>query len=270
MAQDAIRFDASKLVGKLNALTEVQLPRAANLALNKALFETRNRLKAEASKVFQAPVPFTVNSFLYDKPEPVGDDLHARVFIRDDAPKGNAPSRYLNPHIRGGRAYETRFQKSLTNTIVQQIDGRAVQARPRGTMLRPTRSPFVKPHPRKVGAPYPTMSQGQYNSILSSLKGGKSSADYLDTGTVPYSNSRRYVYLDEEALETDYFKRRFTSHPRKPGVYFVQRQNKEPRFYRVLNEQRIPTYSAKFKFFDLSKEQIGRTFQKEFDRMILR
>ena len=114
------------------------------------------------------------------------------------------------------------------------------------------------------------MSQGQYNSILSSLKGGKSSADYLDTGTVPYSNSRRYVYLDEEALETDYFKRRFTSHPRKPGVYFVQRQNKQPRFYRVLNEQRVPTYSAKFKFFDLSKEQIGRTFQKEFDRMILR
>ena len=104
MAQDAIRFDASKLVGKLNALTEVQLPRAANLALNKALFETRNRLKAEANQVFQAPVPFTVNSFLYQKPEQVGDDLHARVFIRDDAPKGNAPSRYLNPHVRGGRA----------------------------------------------------------------------------------------------------------------------------------------------------------------------
>ena len=112
------------------------------------------------------------------------------------------------------------------------------------------------------------MSQGQYNSILSSLRVARSSADYLDTGTVPYSNSRRYVYLDEEALETDYFKRRFTSHPRKPGVYFVQRQNKQPRFYRVLTEQRVPSYSAKFKFFDLSKEQIGRTFQKEFDRMI--
>ena len=270
MAEASITFNAEQLVGKLNALTRVQIPRAGRLALNTALFETRRRLQSEASSVFKAPVPFTLNSFLYEKAEQVGDNLHARVFVRDDAPKGNAPSRYLNPHIRGGRAYETRFQKSLTNTIVQQIDGRAVQARPRGTMLRPTRSPFVKPHPRKVGAPYPTMSQGQYNSILSSLKGGKSSADYLDTGTVPYSNSRRYVYLDEEALETDYFKRRFTSHPRKPGVYFVQRQNKEPRFYRVLNEQRIPTYSAKFKFFDLSKEQIGRTFQKEFDRMILR
>ena len=141
--------------------------------------------------------------------------------------------------------------------------------RPRGTMLRPTRSPFVKPHPRKVGARYPTMSPGQYNCILSSLKGGKSSADYLETGTVPYSHSRRYVYLDEEAL------RLITSSAlhrssRKPGVYFVERQNKQPRFYRVLTEQRIRHTGSKFKFFDLSKEQIGRVFQSEFDRMILR
>ena len=270
MAEASITFNAEKLVGELNALTKVQIPRAGRLALNTALFETRRRLQSEASSVFKAPVPFTINSFLYEKAEQVGDDLHARVFVRDDAPKGNAPSRYLNPHIRGGRAYESRFQQSLSNTIVQQIDGRSVQARPRGTMLRPTRSGYVKPHPRKTGAPYPTMSQGQYNSILSSLKGGKSSADYLDTGTVPYSNERRYVYLDDEALQHEFFKRRFTSHPRKPGVYFVQRTQKQPRFYRVLNEQRIPSYSAKFKFFDLSKEQIGRTFQKEFDRMILR
>ena len=75
MAQDVIRFDATKLVGKLNALTEIQLPRAASMALNKALFETRGRLKAEAQQVFQAPVPFTLNSFLYQKPEQKGDDL---------------------------------------------------------------------------------------------------------------------------------------------------------------------------------------------------
>ena len=147
MAEASITFNAEQLVGKLNALTKVQIPRAGRLALNTALFETRRRLQSEASSVFKAPVPFTINSFLYEKAEQVGDDLHARVFVRDDAPKGNAPSRYLNPHIRGGRAYETRFQKSLTNTIVQQIDGRAVQARPRGTMLRPTGSSFCQASP---------------------------------------------------------------------------------------------------------------------------
>ena len=270
MAQDVIKFDATKLVGKLNALTEIQLPRAASMALNKALFETRGRLRAEAQQVFQAPVPFTLNSFLYQKPEQKGDDLEARVFIRDDAPKGNAPSRYLNPYIRGGPAYMSRFQGALENTVVQQIDGRSVQAKPRGLISRPTRSSRVKPHPKKAGASYPTMSPGQYNSILSAIKGGKSSADYLDVGAVPFSTARRYVYLDEEALAEPFFERRFTSFPRKPGIYKVERQNKQPRFYRVLNEQRIPSYSPKFKFFDLSKEQIGRTFQKEFDRLILR
>ena len=35
MAQDVIKFNASKLVGKLNALTEIQLPRAATLASSK-------------------------------------------------------------------------------------------------------------------------------------------------------------------------------------------------------------------------------------------
>ena len=270
MAQDVIKFDATKLVGKLNALTEIQLPRAATLALNKALFETRGRLQAEARQVFQKPVPFTVNSFLYQKPEREGDDLHARVFIRDDAPKGNAPSRYLNPYVRGGPAYMSRFQRALENTVVQQIDGRSVQAKPRGTIMRPSRSFSVKKHPKKRGASYPTMSPGQYNSILSAIKGGKSSADYLDVGAVPFSTARRYVYIDDEALSEPFFMRRFTSFPRKPGIYKVERENKQPRFYRVLNEQRIPQYSAKFKFFDLSKQTIGRVFQKEFDQLILR
>jgi hypothetical protein len=265
-----ISFDARKLVGEINQLTEVQLPRASYNALNKALFDTRSRLQDEAKGVFKSTVKFTLNSFLYEKPERSGDNLFARVFVRDDAPKGNAPSRYLNPHIRGGRAYESRFQQSLSNTIVRQVDGRSVQARPRGTILKPTSSRFVRPNKQKSGAPYPTMSQGQYNQILSALKGGKSSADYQEVGAVPFDIGKRYVYLDEESLEHPYFKNRFTSHARRPGVYAIQRQNKQPRFYRVLTEGRIPTYSAKFKFFDLSKEQVAKTFADELRRNILR
>lgn len=265
-----IIFDAKKLTGKINQLTEVQLPRASYMALNKALFETRTRLQKEAQSTFKSTVKFTLNSFLYEKPQQQGDDLFARVFVRDDAPKGNAPSRYLNPHIRGGRAYESRFQQAMTNTVVRTIDGRSVQARPRGRILKPTGSQFVRPNRQKAGAPYPTMSQGQYNQILSAVKGGKSSADYQERGAVPFSVNRQYVYLDEEALEHPYFKRRFNSFARVPGVYKMQRQNKTPRFYRVLTEGRIPTYTAKFKFFDLSREEVAKTFTQELRRNILR
>lgn len=266
-----VSFDARKLVGEINNLVEIQLPRASFMALNKALFETRGRLQQEAKKTFKSTVPFTINSFLYEKPQRDGDNLFARVFIRDDAPKGNAPSRYLNPHIRGGKAYESRFQQALTNTVVRQIDGRQVQARPRGRLLRPTASAQVTSNKRKSNpGAYPTMSAGQYNAILSALKGGKSSADYQEVGAVPFSIDRRYTYLDEEALEHPYFTQRFTAYPRVPGVYKIMRQNKQPRFYRVLSEGKIPTYSAKFKFFDLSQEQVAKTFAEELRKNILR
>jgi hypothetical protein len=264
-----ITFDPEQVIGKINELTKVQLPRASYMALNKALFETRGKLQSEAQKTFKSIVPFTKNSFLYKKPVQVGDTLEATVFVRDDAPGGNAPSRYLDPHIRGGRAYETRFQRSLTNTVVQQIDGRSVQARPRGRLLRPTLSDHVKPNRQKNNA-YPTMSQGQYNQILSALKGGKSSADYQETGAVPFSIGRRYTYLDEEALEHPYFKNRFTSYARKPGVYKIMRQSKQPRFYRVLTEGRIPTYKAKFKFFDIAKDSVESVFAAELRKNILK
>ena len=82
-----ISFDARKLVGEINNLVDIQLPRASFMALNKALFETRGRLQQEAKKTFKSTVPFTINSFLYEKPQRDGDNLFARVFIRDDAPK---------------------------------------------------------------------------------------------------------------------------------------------------------------------------------------
>ena len=264
-----ITFNPEQAIGKINELTKIQLPRASYNALNKALFETRAKLQSEAKQTFKSIVPFTKNSFLYKKPVQVGDTLEAMVFVRYDAPGGNAPSRYLDPHIRGGRAYETRFQRSLTNTVVQQIDGRSVQARPRGRLLRPTASDHVRPNRQKNNS-YPTMSQGQYNQILSALKGGKSSADYQETGAVPFSIGRRYTYLDEEALEHPYFKNRFTSYARKPGVYKIMRQNKQPRFYRVLTEGRIPTYTAKFKFFDIAKDSVQSVFAAELRKNILR
>lgn len=260
-----IRFDAEKLIGPLNELIKVQLPRAATTSLNQALFETRKRLQDEANNVFDNPVPFTLNSFLYDKPKQVENGLSARVYVRDDAPKGNAPSRYLNPHIRGGPAYETRFQRSLTNTVVTQIDGRQTQARPRGTLLRPALS-----SPKVRTNRYGNMTQGQYNQILSAIKGGVSSADYQDTGAVPYSSARQYVYLDSEALEHDFFKQRFTSYPKKAGIYKIERRSSQTRFYRVMTEGRIPTYSAKFKFFDLSSKTLTDEFNRRLRSQVLR
>ena len=258
-----ISFDARKLTGPLNELVKVQIPETSRLSLNEALFANRKRLQDEANKVFDMPVPFTLNSFLFDKAELKGDQIVGRAFVRDDGPKGNAPSRYLNPQIRGGPAYQTRFPRALLNTVVTQIDGRQTQAKQRGTQLLTTGSPKVSRN--RSG----NMSQGQYTRILSAIKGGKSSADFLDAGAVPFNSASNYFYIDREALDHPFFRNRFT-YPAKPGIYKAEINGKQQRFYRVMTEGRIPTYTSKFKFFDISRETVTKEFVQRFQRRILR
>jgi hypothetical protein len=281
-----VRFDPKPLLGRISELDKVQIPNAANIALNQALFQTRKRLREEANTVFEKKTPFTINSFLYEKPKQRGDDLEGRVFVRDDAPGGNAPSRYLDPHIRGGKAYSTRFQRALERTVVTQIDGRRTTAKQQATMMSPSAS--------KIGVrrnKYGNMTPGQYGQILSGLKGGVSSADFMGGGdpsssAIGKNYDLAYTYLDEESLADPYFKNRFTSYGAKPGIYRIIRQSNPvfrtrakgdtsttktvTRYYRVMTERSIPTYSSKFKFFDLSRQTIEQEFAKRFRDNILR
>ena len=154
-----IQFDPKELLGRISELDKVQIPNAANIALSQALFQTRKRLQDESRRVFDKPVPFTVNSFLYDKPMQRGDDLEGRVFVRDDGPKGNAPSRYLDPQIRGGKAYRTRFQRALGNTPDYDPQGGGGPVLAPNRVMVPTGSKFVRRNQ------YGNMSPGQHTAI---------------------------------------------------------------------------------------------------------
>ena len=251
-----IAFDPKEMLGKLSELDKVQLPRASFTALNQALFETRKRLQDEARSIFDNPVPFTINSFLYEKPKQVGDDLEARVFVRDDAPKGNAPSRYLNPQIRGGQHYRTRFQKALGNTPDLDPQGSGGPVLAPNRIMVPTGSQYVRRNQ------YGNMSPGQHTQILSALRNA-SSADLPSMrrarGTRKVAN--RYFYMNQETVDEMRNLRN-----RNPGI-FLQRGRS---LYRVMTETNLPTYSAKFKFFDISAMSITNEFNKRFRENILR
>ena len=62
-----IEFKPEEIIGKITELQRVQIPRASGIALNKAVYEASQQLKKEAQSRFDNPVPFTVNSFLYEK-----------------------------------------------------------------------------------------------------------------------------------------------------------------------------------------------------------
>ena len=265
--QVEVEFDVNRILGQLNELQNVMVPRAASTALNQAVFAATQELKKQAQSTFKNPVPFTVNSFLYRKSTP--QSLEAAVFIRDEAPKGNPPSKYLLPQIYGGPHYMTRFQGSMLNTVVRNATGRNVQVGQRGKMMVANlRSPKTRLNK------YGNMTPGQYTQIQSALKGNVSSADIYgtrDAGEAPINDQQlsKYIYLDEESIYEPYFRSRFT-HSAKPGIYFVNRLKSGTKYYRVMTESRIPRYNGKFRFIDIAKASAEQKFAEAFRDLIFR
>jgi len=262
-----VEFDVEKMVGQLDELQKVRIPRAGSFALNQAVYAATQELKAQSQNIFNNPVPFTVNSFLYKKSSPQA--LEAAVFIRDQAPKGNAPAKYLLPQIKGGPHYPTRFQGALLNTVVRNATGRNVQVGQRGRIMVPNlRSPKTRTNK------YGNMSPGQYTQILSALRGNVSSADIYgvrDRGEAPVNdqNLSKYIYLDEESIYEPYFRNRFTNSP-KPGIYFVNRLSSGTKYYRVMTESRIPTYTGKFDFRGIAEQAARQKFTEAFRDLVFR
>jgi len=266
-----IEFKPEELIGSIKKLQEVQIPRASQVALTQAAYTASQELKSQSKQIFRGnpagPVPFTVNSFLYKKPEKKGEYLEALIFIRDEASGGNPPAKYLLPQIYGGKHYMTRFQGALLNTIVTNAYGDQVQVGQRGKMFAPN---LRSPKTRKNA--YNRMSQGQYTQILSALNGGISSADIYGARKKADASNQgfsKYIYLDEESVRSDYFSSRLTNSP-KPGIYFVNRLQKGTRYYRVMTEIPIRSHNAKFNFKDIAEQAAIAKFNEVFSSMILR
>lgn len=242
----SIEFDAEKVIGKLNELQRVQIPMAASIALNQTAFKIREELQNEARNKFQDPVPFTINAFLYKKATP--DNLEAVVFIRDDAPKGNAPADYLAPHIYGGLAYRTRFQKSMSRTPDPAKSAMG------GPILAPNRILVPTQSPRGVTFnSRGRMSAGQYTQINSYIQNTDSTRTASTGRRTARAAGVRYFYMNQAMVDE-----RRNLRNRKPGIFMV-RGGKSP-LMRVMTETGLPTYNPKFRFFELGTQTASTYF----------
>ena len=243
-----IEFDANKIVGKLSMLAEQQLPIAAATALNQTAFKLREELQEEARLTFKNASPFTINSFLYRKATP--DKLQAEVFIRDEAPKGNAPSDYLAPHIYGTQAFRTRFQRGLSNVRdPSRLAGGSSILAPNRIMV-PTQSPGGVRFNQSGN-----MTPGQYEQIFTYLR----DTDSTRTAGTGRRKAKKagfaYFYMNRPMVDE---RRNLVSH--KPGI-FMRRGGRLP-LMRVMTEINTPTYSPKFKFFETGSRVIASEFPK--------
>ena len=165
MAIQSRQLKLPELLGELNELEKTILPRVAQISLNRAVFDGRERLRQEAKQRFMKVSNFTLNQFLYEKPQQVGKNLEASVFIRPRIPNGNAPSKYLAPHIYGGSAYRTRFQRLLESADTY-IGRNSTPILTKDEIMTPVLSnPLVRKS--KFGG----MSRGQYSAIAGQMRG---------------------------------------------------------------------------------------------------
>ena len=279
MAQ--IIFNPEELLGKINELEKTLLPRAATNALHKAVFETTKELSSQAANRFTNPVPFTLKSFLYKKPAPVGSNsIEASVFIRDDAAKGNPPAKYLQG-VMGGQPniYPTRFQRMLRrlpdragnpNRDALGNQGSILSA---GEIMVPTRSPKVRRNQ------YGNMTVGQYTQILTDLAGGASSADYLTFQSEKQrmkrkaQNERRaakgkkplkrdvYFYMNKNMAQ----ERNLTS---KTGGIFLK--SRTGSLHRIMTQTSNANVPYKFDFLAIAEDTVGDIFETELIKNLRR
>ena len=122
MAATAITFNSTKFEKKLDVFAKKQLPFVAARTLEKLAIEARRHAIKNMYSRFTYVSDFTAKSIVSNPPIGRGSSIfklkrnqEIELFHRDEAAKGNPPSRYLKP-IAGGNGqvvYKTRFQKRL-------------------------------------------------------------------------------------------------------------------------------------------------------------
>lgn len=251
-------FNAKEIVGKINDLAEVQLPRATFMALNKAMFETRNTFKSRSKSIFDQTVSFTRNAVLYDKPKEIKDGYESRVYLRDDAPKGNAPASYLRPQIEGGQVFQTRFQRRL---------------RARG-FLGGSQGAYMQPQ-LKNGR----LTAGAYTRALWGIQAFEDLRLSGKYGKRNYATAGSYMFvpknlaqlgasnISSELTTRMWNLRKLNGKIPAAGIYQVRGSNLTQRF--VMLDQ-VPTVRRKFDFQAFAEDEVERVFSDELRRNILR
>ena len=240
-----VSLDINPLIKRLDALKLVQVPFATSLALNAIAKDVRDAEKEEMKKVFNNPVPFTLNSVKIPKYS-TKKDLQVRIQISEDGAKGNAPADYLLPVIKGGNAYATRFQKSLRAKGVLRA----------GQFAIPTQSDFLKTN--KYGNVRPSM----YSDILSdqqAYRAARSSQDLSVKQIIKAGRRSKYRMISTQLSESMKYG------GLQPGIYFNSPsafENNEALLFSISN--RPPVVPLKFKFQEVGKKVANKNLNRRF------
>ena len=263
-----VKLDANKILGKVNELEKVLIPRASKIALNRAVFDGMEAIRDEGRT--KNYTRYTISGFRFKKPEAQGKNkLVASIFINEDSNKGNARSDYLRPQIFGGKIFKTRFQKRLRNTPVgasskKGLIGKEPALAPNETAI-PTGSQIVRRN-AKGG-----LSRGEYPKIVADLGGVNSTNDKIQMRAegrrAKRAEQRKRRRKGRTKLGTEsYFymtKDMAAERPglrsKKAGIYY---RNRAGKIGLVFSINKDPIYRKTLPFFEIAGDTVKESFRR--------
>ena len=271
MAIAEIKFDPKKLINEITELEKVILPNILYKSLNRAVFRTsREDLRDATAKTFANPVPFTLKSFLYDKPQQTANFLESRIYIRDDAPKGNAPADYLSPQIAGGSVWRTRFQRRLK--------ARGFLGGSQGEYMIPGHLAVNSGNQIYKSAGKKKFTPGEYTKALWGISGFEDLRLSGKYGRKNYRTAGSYVFVpdeldsmaewsDELAARASMVRSLNKGKIPPAGIYQVMKSSLRQKF---LMTDKVPNVRKKSDFKNIAKNSIEKTFKEELTRNLKR
>lgn len=231
------KVDTNELVKSFSKLEREQLPFITTQAVNRTASLVREELKAQIPRSFNAPVPLTQGAVFLTKAANKRGPFERDVYLRDEAPKGTPPVKYLAHGVRGGKRPKKPFERALINAGLMTESEMAV---PGGGV--------------KLNA-YGNIPQATIVRMLTQLK---ASRDDSGIGLGNRKGGRR------KAGAGRYFYSRGPDGNRqtlKRGVYATKGQY---RVTPILNFVPQAQYKARFPFSAIAKRVYAREFREQF------
>lgn len=221
----------------IREIPQKQLPFVTSLAINRTAQKVKTALVDEMDKAFDRPTPYTKRS-LYIKASSK-KNLSARVWLKDDTFKGTPADKYLGPEIFAGARRHKKFERALIQAGLMRADR------------------FAVPGAACPLDAFGNVSAGFITRLLAYLKafgevGYKSNMD--DKGRARIARKDGVVY--------------FVARPKShlpEGVWARYQFASGSAVKPVLLFVKAPTYTKRYKFFEVSQKTVDAIFIKEFE-----
>lgn len=226
-------FGMDEAIKRLGMIGSKQLPYAVTRAINTTAVQVKEAETATIKSVFDRPTKWTVNSVYWKAANK--RTMEARVWLKDEAPKGTPAEKYLRAEIWGGQREQKRVEALLQRRNIL----------PNGM--------FTVPGNDVPLDAFGNLPKTHYNKLLSQLK---AQLDIHQNESLASKKRRK-----RRKGSTGYFVGRLGPNPEPGAIYMAQGGQVKP----VLIFTDSASYPARFKFFDVAQTVIAKNLIKNLE-----